>query len=174
MSTTTKQTSTTPVSKPKPATAVTYVKPTKPSEPLYAPAPVAEKIEDFKPISSLRTPEPEPGENTPKSKPKNENDQYIRKRMVIAGSFYCDQAVLERLSVGTYIDLVAEPDNAYDKNAVRLEFEGGKIGYVAKSDALPYVTCLKLGRGVYGVITAIRSKDGRQEFEYETWFSSKG
>ena len=31
----------------------------------------------------------EPDENTPKSMPKNEKDQYIRKRMIIAGSYCC-------------------------------------------------------------------------------------
>ena len=42
----------------------------------------------------------EPDENTPKSTPKNEKDQYIRKRMIIAGSYYCDKAVLDTLEVG--------------------------------------------------------------------------
>ena len=46
-----------------------------------------------------------PDENTPKSTPKNEKDQYIRKRMIIAGSYYCDRAVLDTLEVGSYIDL---------------------------------------------------------------------
>ena len=61
----------------------------------------------------------EPDENTPKSKPKHEKDQYIRKRMFIAGSSYCDKAVLEKLSVGTYFEVVAEPDNPHDNAHVR-------------------------------------------------------
>lgn len=48
----------------------------------------------------------EPDENTPKSTPKNEKDQYIRKRMIIAGSSYCDKAVLDQLVVGSCIELV--------------------------------------------------------------------
>lgn len=63
-------------------------------------------------------------ENTPKSKPKNESDRYIRKRMIIAGSSYCDASVLEKLLVGTYFDLVAEPDNPYDKDAIMLVLDG--------------------------------------------------
>lgn len=115
----------------------------------------------------------EPDENTPKSKPMNEGDQYIRKRMIIAGSFYCDQAVILQLTVGTYFQLVAEPDNPHDKDAVALFYQGSKIGYVAKKDVLPFVTCLKLRRPIYGVITDIKEKDGRKEIEYETWFSNK-
>ena len=74
------------------------------------------------PIKPVTIPEPEVKElddNTPKSKPKHEKDQYIRKRMFIAGSSYCDKAVLEKLSVGTYFEVVAEPDNPHDNAHVR-------------------------------------------------------
>ena len=115
----------------------------------------------------------EPDENTPKSTPMNEGDQYIRKRMIIAGSFYCDQAVVSQLTAGTYFELIAEPDNPHDKDAVALYYKGSKIGYVPKKDVTPFVVCLKLRRNIYGVVTEIREKDGRKEIEFETWFSSK-
>lgn len=115
----------------------------------------------------------EPDENTPKSAPQNEGDQYIRKRMIIAGSFYCDQTVISKLTVGTYFDLIAEPDNPHDKDAVALYYQGSKIGYVAKKDVVPFVVCLKLRRNIYGVVTAIRDNEGKKEIEYETWFSNK-
>ena len=114
----------------------------------------------------------EPDENTPKSMPKNEKDQYIRKRMIIAGSYYCDKAVLDVLKVGSYIDIEAEPDNPYDKDAVKLLHNGQKIGYIAKKDHLAFVTCLKLKRNIYGVITAIIEEKGQTKYEYETWFDS--
>ena len=44
--------------------------------------------------------------------------------MIIAGTSYCDNDVLARLTVGTYLDVVAEPDNPHDKNAVKLLFGG--------------------------------------------------
>lgn len=122
-----------------------------------------------KPIEHETTPK-EPLENTPKSKPKHECDQYIRKRMIVAGSSYCDKTVLDKLSVGAYIELVPEPDNAYDKDAIMLTLEGAKIGYVAKSDKAAYVTCIKLGRSVYGVITDINTDVFPTQYEYETWF----
>lgn len=121
-----------------------------------------------------RSEEPkEPDENTPKSKPMDEGDQYIRKRMVIAGSFYCDQAVISQLTAGTYFDFIAEPDNPHDKGAIALYCQGCKIGYVAKKDVTPFAMCLKLRRNIYGVVTDIREKDGQKEIEYEAWFSNK-
>ena len=112
-------------------------------------------------------------ENAPKSKPLNVGDQYIRKRMIIAGNYYCDQDIISQLSVGAYFQFVAEPSNQYDKNAVALYFQGGKIGYVAKQDVTPIATCLKLGRNIYGVITDIQITDGKKQIEYEAWISVK-
>ena len=114
----------------------------------------------------------EPDENTPKSTPKHEKDQYIRKRMIIAGSSYCDASVLAKLQVGTYFELEAEPDNPYDKDAVKLLFEGEKIGYIAKADRLAFVTCLKLRRNIYGVITNIITENNLTKYEFETWFDN--
>lgn len=142
------------VPKQEKASAVSYT-PVIPTKPIEIPKP---------------QPPVEPDENTPKSKPRNESDQYIRKRMIVAGSYYCDQAVISQLTVGAHIDLVAEPTNPHDKNAVALLYQGSKIGYVAKADAPAFVTCLKLRRPVYGVVTDIRETDGRKQIEYETWF----
>ena len=112
----------------------------------------------------------EPDENTPKSKPKHEGDQYIRKRMIIAGSSYCEKTALDKLTIGTYFELVAEPTNPYDKDAVMLVHDGEKIGYIAKQDKLAFVTCLKLKRKVYGVITDIIIEPYPTKYEFETWF----
>ena len=132
-----------------------------------------EPIRLFEPVEPkvIVSKEPvEPDENTPKSIPKNENDQYIRKRMIIAGSYYCDVNVLSELKIGTYFDLEAEPDNPNDKDAVKLTYNGQKIGYIAKQDRLAFVTCLKLRRNIYGVITNIIQESGRTKYEFETWF----
>ena len=94
-----------------------------PSFPKTEPAPyVPPKLEEPKELD----------ENTPKSKPMNEVDQYIRKRMIIAGSFYCDQDVISQLSIGTYFDLVAEPDNPHDKDAVALFIMGRRLDTLPK------------------------------------------
>lgn len=112
-------------------------------------------------------------ENTPKSSPKHEADRYIRKRMIIAGSSYCEPSVLAKLQIGTYFDLSREPDNPYDKDAVVLTYEGEKIGYVAKADVAPYTVSLNLRRKIYGVITDIITEGNLTKYEYETWFDSE-
>jgi hypothetical protein len=131
--------------------------------------------ETTKPVTPIVQPESEvkePDENTPKSKPKHEGDQYIRKRMIIAGSSYCDKSALDKLTIGTYFELVAEPTNPYDKDAVMLVHDGEKIGYIAKQDKLAFVTCLKLKRRIYGVITDIITEPYPTKYEFETWFDS--
>ena len=132
-------------------------------------------FEGTKPIAPIVAPEPEnkePDENTPKSKPKHEGDHYIRKRMIIAGSSYCDKSVLDKLTIGTYFELIAEPTNPYDKDAVMLVYDGEKIGYIAKQDKMAFVTCLKLKRKIYGVITDIITEPYPTKYEFETWFDS--
>ncbi len=136
----------------------------------YTYTPIFERPK-IEPKSVAEEPPKEPDENTPKSTPKHEKDQYIRKRMIIAGSSYCDASVLSKLQVGTYFDLEAEPDNPYDKDAVKLLFEGEKIGYIAKADRLAFVTCLKLRRNIYGVITNIITENNHTKYEFETWFN---
>ena len=111
-------------------------------------------------------------ENIPKSTPKNEKDQYIRKRMIIAGSSYCDKDVLASVEVGTCFDAVLEPDNPHDKEAVMLFCNGQKIGYISKADKPPFVACLKLKRKVYGVITNVNQETFPTQYEFEAWFDS--
>jgi hypothetical protein len=39
-----------------------------------------------------------------------------------------------QMQVGDALTLIREPDNAYDENAVRIEWQGHKIGYVPRRD----------------------------------------
>lgn len=51
----------------------------------------------------------------------------------IAGfQYHNGEAVWGRLSVGQALDLVREADNAHDEKAVRIEWEGHKLGYVPR------------------------------------------
>ena len=131
-------------------------------------------LEDIKdiPVTAKKEIPPELDENTPKSTPRNEKDQYIRKRMIIAGSSYCDKDVLATLEIGTCLDVALEPDNPHDKEAVMLSYNGQKIGYISKADKPAFVTCLKLKRKVYGVITNINTETFPTQYEFETWFDS--
>lgn len=140
--------------KPKPATSIA----TTPRENTKKYEPTKKKVE----IKG--------NDDAPKSKPINEKDQYIKKRLIIRGSYYCDSEVISRLRVGTYFDLRREKDNKYDPDAVVLLLDGEKIGYVAKEDLAPYTIALDLGRDIYGVITDITNDASGTKYEYETWF----
>ena len=136
--------------------------------------PKAATIEDIKdiPVTVKKEISSELDENIPKSTPRNEKDQYIRKRMIIAGSSYCDKDVLATLEIGTCFDVALELDNPHDKEAVMLSYNGQKIGYISKADKPAFVTCLKLKRKVYGVITNINTETFPTQYEFETWFDS--
>ena len=114
-----------------------------------------------------------PDENVPKSIPKNDNDQYIRKRMIISDSSHCDKDVLSRLQIGSYLEVVADQNNLYDKDALKLLHVGEKVGYIHEKDKLPFLTCLKLGRRVYGVITDIIDDELPVKYEFETWLENE-
>lgn len=59
----------------------------------------------------------------------------LMNRFSIAGFQYHDgPALLPFLQPGRSLTLTAEPDNPFDPFAVRIEFEGRKLGYVPRSD----------------------------------------
>ena len=53
----------------------------------------------------------------------------------LAGFRYAEAAMLwPQLRQGDSLDLVREPDNPHDANAVRVEWQGRKLGYVPRRD----------------------------------------
>jgi len=48
--------------------------------------------------------------------------------------FYSGKGVWERMRVGDELLLVREPENAHDGNAVRVEWQGEKLGYVPRRE----------------------------------------
>ncbi len=165
-----------PQSSKTPTPKTTYIPPVKPIEEkpntTIALSTSTYSYEQTKPLTPPKPEIKELDESTNKSTPKHETDQYIRKRMIIAGSSYCDKNILNRLSIGSYLEIVAEPTNPYDKDAVMLMYEGQKVGYISKQDNLPFVTCLRLNRNIYGVITDIITEQYPTKYEFEVWFNS--
>ena len=49
----------------------------------------------------------------------------------IAGTSFCQDAVA-KLQEGNVVTLVREPNNAFDKNAIRIDFINEKIGYIPR------------------------------------------
>jgi hypothetical protein len=48
--------------------------------------------------------------------------------------YHAGREAWPQLAVGDALSLVREPDNAYDANAVRVEWRGRKLGYVPRRD----------------------------------------
>lgn len=96
----------------------------------------------------------------PKSVPKCETDQYIRKRMLFAA---VDPSHKEAL--GTYLDAMIEAA------AVKLVLNGRTVGYISEKDKPPFIAALRLDRKIYAVITALIEEDGAMKYEFEAWFA---
>ncbi len=48
--------------------------------------------------------------------------------------YYAGEALWERLQVGDRLALIREPDNPYDARAVRVEWQGIKLGYLPRAE----------------------------------------
>jgi hypothetical protein len=48
--------------------------------------------------------------------------------------YHAGKSLWPRMQVGDALSLIREPDNPYDVNAVRVEWQGQKIGYVPRRE----------------------------------------
>jgi hypothetical protein len=89
----------------------------------------------------------------------------------LAGFVYYDgKAVWSRMKVGDPLTLVREPQNAYDANAVRLEWRGHMLGYVPRRDNADLARQMDHGAPVEAHITELtRHTNGRHRVSYEIY-----
>ena len=53
----------------------------------------------------------------------------------LAGSqYYAASEMWREMQVGDALDLIREPDNRHDRNAIRVEWRGHKLGYVPRAE----------------------------------------
>jgi hypothetical protein len=87
----------------------------------------------------------------------------------LAGFQYYEGAELwEKITVGDELTLVREPDNPYDSNAIRVEWQGRKLGYVPRRENTAVARHLDRGGRVearVSKLTAHRNPWQRIEFE---------
>lgn len=62
-----------------------------------------------------------------------DNDDYNMSKSEIA-EYYPDGARIYQYDVSGVVTLVPEPDNEYDPNAIRVDVDGLKIGYIKRSE----------------------------------------
>lgn len=82
--------------------------------------------------------------------------------------YYGDGELWEAMRVGDALVLAREPDNAHDANAVSIEWQGRKIGYVPRTDNAHLARQMDRGARPGARITALhRSRNGRHRISYE-------
>ena len=77
-------------------------------------------------------------------------------RSPVAGfQYHQGEAMWSLLAVGAKLDLVREPENAYDERAVRIDWQGRKLGYVPRIDNAAVSHLLDSGHAVSAGIIAL-------------------
>ncbi len=89
----------------------------------------------------------------------------------LAGFRYHDaKAAWPDLAVGDRLDLVREPVNAHDPNAVRVEWRGRKLGYVPRAENAALAWAMDRGETVTARISALREhRNPRLRVEFEVF-----
>ena len=81
---------------------------------------------------------------------------------------YDGKAVWKDLHAGQLLTLVREPDNPHDAQAVRVDWQGHKLGYVPKADNIDLARLMDNGTAVMARITKLeksRRPNNRVQFE---------
>jgi len=76
--------------------------------------------------------------------------------------------VWREMSPGDRLELVREPDNPYDANAVRIEWRGRKLGYLPRHDNTAVARQLDRGAALEARVSQLkenRNRSVRLEFE---------
>ena len=77
-------------------------------------------------------------------------------RSPVAGfQYHQGEAIWPLLMVGTSLSLVREPENPHDPRAVRIDWQGQKLGYMPRIDNAAASQLLDRGESVSAAITAL-------------------
>jgi hypothetical protein len=87
----------------------------------------------------------------------------------LAGFRYYDaKQVWDDMQVGDALVLVREPHNAYDTNAVRVEWRGRKLGYIPRAENRAVAYHMDRGGTVEARISRLQPhRNPRQRIEFE-------
>lgn len=82
----------------------------------------------------------------------------------IAGfQYHQGEAIWAQLSQGASLQLVREPENKYDARAVRIDFNGQKLGYIPRLDNAAVSQLLDRGEALQARITHLQVSDNPWE-----------
>ena len=75
----------------------------------------------------------------------------------LAGSqYYAAAMVWDEIRVGDRLTLVREADNRHDRNAIRVEWRGHKLGYVPRAENRAAARALDAGERLEARVTGLR------------------
>ena len=86
----------------------------------------------------------------------------------LAGSqYYAVSTVWHEIRVGDALRLVREPDNRHDRNAIRVEWKGHKLGYVPRAENRAAARALDAREALEARVTGLRdTPDPWQRVEF--------
>jgi hypothetical protein len=70
--------------------------------------------------------------------------------------YHAGKALFPLMQVGDHLQLIREPDNAYDPKAVRVEWRGVMIGYAPRADNVDLARLMDRGAQVEGRIVHLQ------------------
>ena len=87
----------------------------------------------------------------------------------LAGFRYAEASqVWSELPLGDALELVREPDNPHDRNAVRVDWRGRKLGYVPRAENAALAWAMDRGERVTGRISRLQPHPNpRLRIEFE-------
>ena len=84
--------------------------------------------------------------------------------------YYAGKQLWSEMKVGDTLRLVREPDNSYDPNAVRVNWQGHKLGYVPRADNEALARFMDRGSKAEARITRLKkSRNPWQRMEFEVY-----
>lgn len=96
-----------------------------------------------------------PSSQTKPNPDAGQNRRYILNNVFITGfQHHAGPGLLHELEVGTPLTLVREPENIYDKYAVRIEYRGRHVGFIPREQNRSVSEMLQQGAPLECSITA--------------------
>lgn len=97
--------------------------------------------------------------------------QVFIQRSPLAGSqYYALDDVWTRIAVGDPLTLIREADNRHDRHAVRVEWQGRKLGYLPRAENRIVATAMDAGDRLKGRVVGISNHpDPWRRVEFEVY-----
>lgn len=70
--------------------------------------------------------------------------------------YYAGEALWQEMREGDRLNLIREPDNTHDANAVRVEWRGQKLGYLPRAENAAVAAAMDAGEAVDARIAKLR------------------